>query len=81
MSFTPSFSCIIVSMKTGLWHLTIQKNIRCRVGDTMLPRFKARHLFKKQNLTQLIAENGVSARPGSTNGNCPALLKVANYRK
>ena len=71
MTFTPSFSCITVSMKTQNY----------RVGDTTLTRFNARHLFQKQNLTQLIAETGVSARPGVTNGNCPSLLKVANYRK
>ena len=33
---------------------------KCRVGDTMLPRFNARHMFQKQNLTQLIVETGVS---------------------
>ena len=47
----------------------------------MLTRFNALDLFQKQNLIQLIAETDVFARPGITNGNCTALLKVANYHK
>ena len=67
-------------MKTELWHLATQKNF-VESEITMLTRFNARHLFQKQNLTQLIAEISISARPGVTNGNFPGLLKVANYRK
>ena len=68
-------------IKTELWHLTTQKMFKCQVGDTMLTRFNTLHLFQKQNLTLLIAETGVSVRPGFTNGKYPALVKVANYRK
>ena len=35
----------------------------------VLIRFNALHLFQKQNLTQLIAETGVSARPGVVSNN------------
>ena len=46
-------TCIFCSLR----HLTT--NLKCRIVDTILNRFNARHLFQKQNLIQRITEADV----------------------